>query len=198
MFEHLLPPLIGKLRRLRTVKQRFKIKMDYNGPLVTDYKKIAIWPELAGTRCHDWIPCKGKDVYGQLQINGKKKQAHHVAWFLVFDEWPDNVFHKCDRRCCVNIEHLFIGTHQDNSNDKVAKGRQPIGDKHGRKLHPEAYLHLVGENCHQARLKNKQIAMIKVDHATGVFTYKQLAQKYRVSDSTIGYIVTGKTWKHIK
>lgn len=40
--------------------------------------------------------------------------------------------HHCDNRSCVNQEHLFVGTHQDNAIDKARKwrgrtGRLPYG-----------------------------------------------------------------------
>lgn len=31
--------------------------------------------------------------------------------------------HKCDNKNCIEPEHLFEGTHRDNTNDAIRKGR---------------------------------------------------------------------------
>lgn len=65
--------------------------------------------------------------YSWFRITGMPKQkGHRASWILHYGEVPDDfhVLHKCDVRNCVNPDHLFLGTNQDNIEDKVRKGRQ--------------------------------------------------------------------------
>lgn len=69
------------------------------------------------------------DGYGWLAriVNGKQRYltAHRYAWMLMHGEPRKglHILHKCDNPPCCNPDHLFIGTHQENHADKMAKGR---------------------------------------------------------------------------
>lgn len=107
-----------------------------------------------------------------------------------FGEIPKGmvVRHKCDNPLCINPEHLELGTHQDNTNDKIKRGRL----KHG---------HCYGEDCNLAKLTKEQVLEIREKHIkgkrSGEGSTTQLAKEYNVSKTTIKDISSRRIWKHI-
>jgi len=72
--------------------------------------------------------------YGQIRDEqGSYATAHRISWRLHNGDIPAGmcVLHKCDNPRCVRPEHLFLGTQADNIADKVRKGRQARGERHG-------------------------------------------------------------------
>ena len=94
-----------------------------------------------------------------------------------------HVLHSCDVKNCVNPDHLWIGTHQDNMNDMVKKGR------HRHRLKPRR-----GEENGQSKLTLEQVKNIRKLYATGKFSYRELAYNFNVCGANIGYIVNKKIW----
>jgi len=86
----------------------------------------AIEPDL-NSGCWLWSGVILGNGYGQVRIDNKKWLAHRLSWSLHSGNVPRGllVLHRCDVRACVNPHHLFLGTHRDNINDCVAKGRYP-------------------------------------------------------------------------
>jgi hypothetical protein len=82
--------------------------------------------------CWLWTGFDNGKGYGLLSIRNRAKRehynllAHRVSWVLHNGEVPAGalVLHKCDVRCCVNPDHLFLGSPQDNTQDMIAKGRR--------------------------------------------------------------------------
>jgi hypothetical protein len=82
--------------------------------------------------CREWTATKQKTGYGMIgvtfEFKGKRlvipaSRAHYMAHHNVILERNQFVCHKCDNPCCVNIEHLFLGSAKDNALDMLAKGR---------------------------------------------------------------------------
>lgn len=79
-----------------------------------------------------------KAGYGRLNFKGKLYSAHRTVYMRTHNLEPDDidgmvVMHKCDNPRCINPEHLELGTHKDNTQDMLTKGR----NKPTRKLSSE-------------------------------------------------------------
>jgi hypothetical protein len=79
------------------------------------------------TDCWLWHgPTDCDEGYGRLYISRHKHiYAHRLSYELHFGPIPDglDILHGCDNPRCVNPYHLSAGTHQDNMDDMIAKGR---------------------------------------------------------------------------
>jgi uncharacterized protein (DUF1778 family) len=78
------------------------------------------------SECWYWLRGTTYDGYGIFWIgDGKTTTAHRFSWELANGPIADGywVLHKCDTPYCVNPAHLFLGTEEDNRNDKLRKGR---------------------------------------------------------------------------
>lgn len=75
--------------------------------------------------CWLWLGSVSRKGYGKAISGGRGYQMHRVAWERAHGSIPAGLYvcHKCDVPSCVNVDHLFLGTHTDNMRDMVAKGR---------------------------------------------------------------------------
>jgi hypothetical protein len=155
--------------RERSLEERFLAKLGPKDPV---------------TGCIEWMGAKLGRGYGSIKRDGATFGAHRLAWELKHGPAPEgmNVLHSCDNPPCCNEEHLFLGTDQDNADDKVAKGRQfrPQGEKHYR-----------------AKLTDKDVLAIRQLSTAGK-SLSFLAAEFGVSVSTISLIRTRKIWSHLK
>jgi DNA-binding NarL/FixJ family response regulator len=100
---------------------------------------------------------------------------------MIHGEIPQKmcVLHKCDNRKCTNPDHLYLGTYIENDRDRVERNRQAKGSKNG-----------------SAKLNEQQVKEIKIMLKNG-FTQKEIAIKFNMSQATIGFIASGRLWKHV-
>ena len=92
--------------------------------------------------------------YGYFRVNGTALRTNRVSYTLFKGEIPAgmHVLHTCDVTLCVNPDHLFLGTHQDNMVDRDAKGRCGAGK------------HLLARtHCRRGHLYEGQNLSIRID-----------------------------------
>lgn len=141
------------------------------------------------TNCHNFTGQLNADGYGRMMIGSRadgtrrKAMAHRVAYEALVGPIPQGleVCHSCDNRKCVNPDHLFLGTHQENIDDREAKGRNnpPKGEAHSR-----------------AKLTEDDVLKMKLLREKG-WAYSQLAGEFAVSKATAMRAVKGQTWAFI-
>lgn len=76
-------------------------------------------------------PHLGTDGYGDIQYYNEDRRKRHYRAHRLSYEIANNVIltkeqlvcHSCDTPACINPKHLFVGTNQDNCDDKMKKGR---------------------------------------------------------------------------
>ena len=95
---------------------------------------------------------------GKFLFNRRVQLSHRFAYQIWVGSIPINlcICHHCDNPSCVNPKHLFLGTVNDNNQDKVKKGRQfkPQGTKNWKCI-----------------LTNNLVIEIREKYTTGKYSY---------------------------
>ena len=129
--------------------------------------------------CWPWLIGTDPDGYGRSKHVGEQR-AHRVAYRLVCGPIPDGeiVRHTCDNPPCCNPRHLLTGTHADNAQDKVDRGRSADRE---------------GEFNTQAKLTPEQARSIFLDRRY----YAEIAAEYEISKNTVWDIKAKRSWRHL-
>lgn len=151
--------------------------------------------------CHVWMGCCDSDGYGVLQLHGAAVRAHRIAYYLDTGRLPRAntplVLHSCDYRLCARNTHLREGTTADNTADMIGKGRNPRGDTHGLRIHPEKAARMPGEQNGMAKLTEEQVVQLRARYAAGGISLRAIGQEYGISGAAAHLIVNRTNWSHI-
>lgn len=125
--------------------------------------------------------CKDDFGYTRIKYNGKQERLFRVIYMLTYGDIPEGMVirHKCDNPACCNINHLEIGTIQENISDMITRNRYA-------KSHPN----IKGEKNGQHKLTLQQVNEIRNSKES----QRNLAKKYNVSRTTISNIKNYKYW----
>lgn len=128
--------------------------------------------------CQLFEGTRNRGGYGQVRL-GRMVGAHRLAYALHYGVDPGelHVLHRCDRPACVNPEHLFLGTHQDNMRDRAAKRRGNRGERHTL-----------------AKISFPIATEIREAAARGE-TRRSIGARFGIDQSTVTRIVHFRTWR---
>ncbi len=168
-----------------------------NDPKQAEYLNVLLrkfWPlvdKSAGPdSCWPWLGKRmsGDCGYGLICCVGsdtrhRQEKAHRASWMVAHGcEVPKGMFvcHRCDNPPCVNPDHLFLGTPDDNAKDMKAKMRGTYGERN-----------------RDVVLTESNVISVRNRYADGGVTMAKLADEYGVSRSHMWGVVHGTFWKHI-
>jgi hypothetical protein len=148
--------------------------------MIPDRLMRKVSPE-PNTGCWLWTAYTNRGGYGVVGEKTPRKRtvlAHRAVWETVKGPLSDGqcVLHRCDQRCCVNPEHLWVGTKDDNNKDRAAKGRSSRG-----------------QHRNTSKLSPKQVLEIRFRASRGE-QLKRLGKEYGVAWQTIQGIRDRKYW----
>lgn len=139
------------------------------------------WSKVVVTAsgCWEWTKARDKDGYGKTSVNYRRVRCHRHAYELARGPVPGGlcVLHSCDNPPCCNPDHLFLGTNQENTRDKIAKGRQ-----------------VRGEATVTAKLTAFDVGRLREMRASGR-SYPSLAREFGISYCHARRICLGESWR---
>lgn len=127
--------------------------------------------QVSESGCLVWMGAMSKLGYGSVRIKGKGYSTHRLSYHAHRGEIPDglHVLHSCDVRCCVNPNHLRVGTNADNQRDRLKRGRH-----HKTKLLPDDVL--------------------KIREALNEQSCRQVSEAHNIPITAIYQINNGSSW----
>lgn len=136
--------------------------------------------------CWPWIGHVSKYGYGTyngLYEHLGTNRCHRQVYIITRGRSDyDQILHSCDNRRCCNPLHLRNGSHQENMDDMVKRGREA---HHG--------VSQPGSSNGSSKLLEEQVKLILQDDRT----LKMIALDYNISKVRVSQIKRGLAWKHL-
>lgn len=170
----------GEIRRFLSGHNARGVPSKQRVPFEIQFVKFV---QLGGPdECWPWTGGSNSGGYGVVSRNGKSAIATRETYKLFNGPIPPGkvIRHTCDNPPCCNPAHLIDGSHWDNIQDAIERGR----------------FDSVGEANPKACLTSPEVTEIRNAFSNGT-TIDTLADRYNVSDCTIRDIVKWRTWKHV-
>lgn len=158
------------------------------------------WIPEPNTGCWLWTGSIDKDGYGVLSRGAGKPQlkAHRVSVALSGRSIPPGMCacHKCDTPCCVNPNHIYVGTRAENNRDISLRARgwwlhsDPV--ERGSRAIPT-----VRRGSMNTRSKLTEAMVVEAIGLSEHMQGKDIAKHFGVARNTMYKALRGETWAHV-
>jgi hypothetical protein len=132
--------------------------------------------------CWLWMGGTTPAGYGRFDFANRNNKvgANRFSYELAFGKIPSDlcVLHRCDNPRCVNPNHLFVGTHLDNTQDAIAKNRW--GDRRSGGT--------TRDQNGNAKLTEADVRELLIKRGRGATT-RELAELFPMTRQGINYIL---------
>jgi hypothetical protein len=129
--------------------------------------------------CLIWPYGRRQKGYGGASLNGQKMAASRAMCILAHGSPPFDhaeAAHRCGVPACVNPNHLYWATPQQNSDDQIVHGTRSSGEARPT-----------------AKLSADDVAMILSDNRI----HRLVAEDFGVSRTTVAAIKRGAVWTSV-
>lgn len=159
-----------------TLEDRFWFRVNKLGPIHPIHGRCWVWTGFIMNTGY------GKISYS-LDTGEKRASAHRLSWIIHNGQIPDGlwVLHKCDNPCCVNPDHLFLGTCADNNDDMASKGRS------GRSKVSEESVRIIRRRYRPGKGRGRYGS-----------NAGEIAKEFCISTTAVRNIALGRCYKHVR
>lgn len=140
---------------------------------------------LKSEGCWEWLAGRVGRGYGAVHHDELDRQliASRLAYIIANGSIDEtlHVLHTCDNPPCCRPDHIYAGTHEQNTRDWVERNR---------------LVHYRGTANRMAKLNAEQVASARALHASGI-SGNVLAQRFGVSQPIMARLLRGESYKDV-
>ena len=140
----------------------------------SDFCVYAMSKVTRNGECLEWDGGRESNGYGVTTIHDRHEKVHRLICEHYHGPQPNDrpcALHTCDNPPCINPDHLYWGSKNDNARDRDVRGRNGT-----------------------AKLSNEKAVDVRRLHSSGMKT-RSIAGLFGVSERTVRDVLSRRSWR---